>query len=175
MSNWTKQEELDQLRSWSRGRVLELGTWTGTSAKAWLQGKCEHLTCVDHFKGQPGNYSYMPACETEIGREAIKNELYANLSDFAGRWNLIEGQTSLVLPTLPLESFDVVFIDADHREGPVMRDIKAALTLVKPGGLICGHDFFEIGVQSAVRASFRQFIVGPVCLWSVHKACPSKA
>jgi len=41
----------------------------------------------------------------------------------------------------PKHYFDMVYIDANHRYKPVQQDIKAWLPLVKPGGIISGHDY----------------------------------
>jgi predicted O-methyltransferase YrrM len=48
---------------------------------------------------------------------------------------------------------DMVFIDGDHRYETVVKDIKKAFELLKPGGLICGHDYDHPnwpGVKQAV-------------------------
>lgn len=38
------------------------------------------------------------------------------------------------------KTFDVVFIDADHRYDAVINDIKAWEGKVRPGGILCGDD-----------------------------------
>ncbi len=50
------------------------------------------------------------------------------------------GWSSDVLPTLSLESFDLVYIDGDHSYQGVSADIEASGTLVNDGGIICGDD-----------------------------------
>jgi predicted O-methyltransferase YrrM len=47
-------------------------------------------------------------------------------------------------------SLDAVFIDADHSEEAVTRDIAAWLPKVKRGGVIAGHDVDQFGVAKAV-------------------------
>jgi len=55
------------------------------------------------------------------------------------------------------ETFDLVFIDADHQFKSVIEDIEAWLPKVRTGGIICGHDYFRTGdrpcsqVTSAVK------------------------
>lgn len=39
------------------------------------------------------------------------------------------------------QSLDFAFVDADHSYEAVLRDIKVWRTNVKPGGLLCGHDY----------------------------------
>lgn len=56
------------------------------------------------------------------------------------------------------ETFDLVFIDADHTEAAVRRDLAAWVPKVKPGGLISGHDYGSRrypGVTVAVNDFFR--------------------
>ncbi len=40
---------------------------------------------------------------------------------------------------------DFVYLDADHSYTAVQNDIEAWLPLVRPGGIICGHDFVSDG------------------------------
>ena len=54
------------------------------------------------------------------------------------------------------ESFDIIFIDADHNYNSVLEDINHWLPKIKKGGIICGHDFryTNPGVEQAVREVF---------------------
>lgn len=53
--------------------------------------------------------------------------------------------------------FDSIFIDADHNYAECRADIEAWRTLLKPGGLICGHDYWtqDVGVMDAVNEVFQ--------------------
>ena len=53
-----------------------------------------------------------------------------------------------MLPALPRNYFDLVFVDGDHSYAAVLADIQAAGGLIKDGGVLCGDDLerqsFEI-------------------------------
>jgi len=52
---------------------------------------------------------------------------------------------------------DFAFIDADHSEDAVSRDIAAWLPKVRSGGILTGHDYdnpLHVGVKPAVDAEF---------------------
>jgi predicted O-methyltransferase YrrM len=52
-------------------------------------------------------------------------------------------------------TFDLVFIDANHTYPAVVNDLKAWIPKVKPGGIIAGHDYGEpCGVKQAVDERF---------------------
>ncbi|MEE8312808.1 MAG: class I SAM-dependent methyltransferase [Myxococcota bacterium] len=56
------------------------------------------------------------------------------------------------------ETFDLVFVDADHSEESVLCDLQAWVPKVKRGGLITGHDYGSHnhpGVEVAVKTYFR--------------------
>ena len=36
---------------------------------------------------------------------------------------------------------DIVFIDGNHKYQPVLDDIEAWYPQIRPGGLLCGHDY----------------------------------
>lgn len=55
--------------------------------------------------------------------------------------------------------FDLVFIDADHKEEAVYKDITAWLPKIRVGGIICGHDYDNPehpGVRKAVDRFFEK-------------------
>jgi predicted O-methyltransferase YrrM len=60
-------------------------------------------------------------------------------------------------------SLDFVFIDAKHTYDCVKADIEAWRGKVKPGGIICGHDFSQAykGLILAVTEAFES--------WEVHR------
>ncbi len=51
-------------------------------------------------------------------------------------------------------SLDFVFIDGDHSEDAVRKDLAAWFSKVKPGGIFAGHDFYFPGVNKAVNEFF---------------------
>lgn len=76
---------------------------------------------------------------------------------------------------VPHHSLDLVFIDADHSYAAVKEDIENWVEKVRPGGVICGHDFCNPahrGVEKAVREIFGdavQEIPDPAFIWYVRK------
>lgn len=68
---------------------------------------------------------------------------------------------------------DFVFIDADHREEAVAKDIEVWQKCIRPGGYIGGHDYGKAkypGVKAAVDAAFGEENVrrGPGSIWWVQ-------
>lgn len=49
--------------------------------------------------------------------------------------------SSIALESLPENSLDVIYIDADHSYEGCKRDLDLAYRKVKSGGWICGHDY----------------------------------
>lgn len=129
--------------------VLEIGSWKGLSTSII----CRHiqkisgsrLVCIDHWK-------YNEGAGEDFERLARAKDVFAIF-----RTNMeILGFNEIVKPffgsssNLDLfqkESFDLIFIDGDHRYSAFSADLKNALRLVKPGGVICGDD----GEMSAVN------------------------
>ena len=73
------------------------------------------------------------------------------------RFDFIEGDSADVAATFADETFDIVFVDADHSEASVRRDVAAWRPKVKKGGVLSGHDYGSKnhpGVKIAVDDMF---------------------
>jgi SAM-dependent methyltransferase len=69
------------------------------------------------------------------------------------RVNVLQGESAAVLPNLP-PVFDLIFIDGDHSREAVLADAEKATNLLRPGGVLCFHDFrspADPGVTKAVE------------------------
>ena len=40
-----------------------------------------------------------------------------------------------------ISKFDFIFIDGDHRYSQVVKDVRNSYNVLKPGGILAGHDF----------------------------------
>eukprot|EP00931_Biecheleriopsis_adriatica_P118591 TRINITY_DN93956_c0_g1_i1.p1 TRINITY_DN93956_c0_g1~~TRINITY_DN93956_c0_g1_i1.p1 ORF type:complete len:401 (+),score=63.91 TRINITY_DN93956_c0_g1_i1:26-1228(+) len=72
------------------------------------------------------------------------------------------------------ESLDLVFIDGDHRLESVIADIEAWWPVIRPGGILSGHDFaitfpgvVEAAIRFAMETELRLFIAPEV--WWIQK------
>jgi len=61
--------------------------------------------------------------------------------EYGDRFTIIQGWSIEVAKTIPDESLDFVFIDANHAFEFVVADIAAWAPKVRKGGIIYGHDF----------------------------------
>ena len=71
---------------------------------------------------------------------------------------------------------DFVFIDADHSKSGVLADLRGWWPVVRPGGLLCGHDWGIHGVKPAleewlptVGASTADIVRGEDMTWFLKK------
>ena len=73
---------------------------------------------------------------------------------FGGRYKIMRMTSVEAAETFPQKSLDWVFLDGDHSYEAVKADIQAWTPKVRPGGLICGHDYRDemgFGVIQAVH------------------------
>jgi hypothetical protein len=130
-------------------RIVEIGSWMGRSTRAFADniGPDGIVYAVDTWEGSPecGQMEKLPI-------DWIYDQFKVNMRDHLGSdgMGLVRATktTSLNMAAIlethkiePCEKFDLVFIDASHDYEDVKADILAWLPLVKPGGIICGHDY----------------------------------
>lgn len=128
---WLTEAEGRKLAEMAEGkRVLEIGCYEGRSTICMAQ-TARHVDTVDPFDGRG----------TTDERDTLDCFRY-NLEHYelTGMVKVHVGTTEDVAPLLK-PGYDLVFIDGDHSHEAVRRDIKAAVSLLAPGGLLAFHDY----------------------------------
>lgn len=116
-------------------RILEIGSWFGGGSTSILQKYAQRLVCVDHWQGN----------ENDTHRElAATTDPYAifrgNIKRFSEKVIAVHSNSKDALELFGDETFDVVFIDGDHRYEQTCIDIASSKRLLTAGGILCGHD-----------------------------------
>lgn len=144
----------------------EIGCWQGRSATAVAGGlpPPSQLLLVDNFSGPTTRE--MPnqaACRQRIEAAMTAMRIFAPGIEVS----LAVGDSATLAAPYPDGTFDVVFIDGDHKYEKVVADIRSWRAKLKAGGLLCGHDFTnKCGVEPAVRELLPQFAQVPeTSLW----------
>lgn len=92
--------------------------------------------------------------------------------DRCAMWRMLSKQAASDIGCLT-RPIDMVFIDAAHDYDNCVADIKAWWPLVRPGGMLCGHDYQHNfpGVMRAVAKAFPliRVAVCPDSVWVVQK------
>lgn len=154
-----------QKRARKRSRIIEVGVWKGrtTALLARSAPWSARIWAVDNWRGTPddeGQHALYSEQADETG-DAVYYEFYKNLETpiQAGRVFPVRMDSVAAADHLLAQygrTFDMVFLDADHRYEAVRADIVAYSRLLIPGGLLCGHDYSERwpGVVQAVDEFF---------------------
>lgn len=156
---------------------VEVGCYLGRSAAFMLveianSGKPIIFHAVDHFLGSPDEQNHLDEAKANGG--SLRPAFEKNLGEI--RWHpgftIHQGESTEVAVDFFIESADFVFIDACHAEEAVYADIAAWWPVVKPGGVLAGHDYGYESVSRAVRRFFGERTPerknGETC-WSVRK------
>lgn len=137
-------------------RGVEVGVAFG-SMSIWLTRLLPsvRMICVDPFIGydpQDGMSDIMSNSGDDV-EQLVRWRFATEKHD---RLELRRQTSKQAAPGVADQSQDFVFIDADHRYEAVLEDIGLWRPKVRPGGLLCGHDFCDgwPGVVAAVRDTF---------------------
>ena len=128
---------LEQFKSKPNINYLEIGIFEGRSMFWMLENiltnSTAKVTGIDVFL-----------------REDIKKTYYANLelSGLSDKVTTIEDYSQLAMRKLPLESFDIVYIDGSHVMNDVLEDAVLSWRLVKKGGILIFDDYCHLAYSS---------------------------
>ena len=123
--------------------MLEVGSFAGESALMFYDsGKFKSITCVDVWQD----------------KHAAERMAYAEKSFNERVGDKVIKIKSAFTESINLPKFDFIYIDADHNYESVKQDIILAKKLIKPNGIIAGHDYRETyqGVIKAVKEEFSE-------------------
>ncbi len=150
----------------NKGVVVEIGVWQGRSlCSVASQIKEKNLTvyAVDTFEGTPG----VQVVHNAEGK--LQQIFEENLEHFNIRPHVtILRNTSEVAAQSFTEFADLIFIDGEHSEEQVIKDIQSWLPRLAPDGVLAGHDYSFVGtfVQKALPEGVTiQIIPGSDVWW----------
>jgi len=135
---------------------LEIGSFAGESAELFLaSGKFGVLYCVDPWSDE---------------QEAVHKAEFRFDGRHSQDGRVIKCKGILKDHFRQLPEMDFIYIDGDHKYVPVMRDIGQAMLLLKPGGILAGHDCAEYcpGVVRAVDEYFNEVMKLKDSSWMVR-------
>lgn len=156
---WMHNDELAWLaaRAQEARSIIEVGCWKGKSTLALADNTPGRVYAVDHWNGSAGD----PHCEElrRRGPDCIFEDFQRNMGPriAAGRVRPMRMESKVAAWQFQPVSADFVFLDGDHRYDGVRQDIDLYAALVKPGGILAGHDYGireHPGVKRAVDERF---------------------
>jgi predicted O-methyltransferase YrrM len=133
-------------------KVVEVGVHAGSLTIRLLRETDATVWAVDHWQGVPEDplQAYMEEAGSIESRFLTRTKEYHG----GGRLRVMRmDSVEAACRVLAQEgrTIDLVFIDADHRYEAVRDDIQAWLPCIRPGGILCGHDYHWPGVKRAVE------------------------
>jgi hypothetical protein len=160
--------------NWTKG--AELGVHDGVNFKYLVQN-CPNLELigVDLYEAQPDNNGPEKWTPGENGHlwkhEDYYNDVKSFCEKYPGKAHIFKDYTTNVADKFENETFDFVFVDADHGYEGCLRDIKAWAPKVKKGGRVIGHDIHFPSVKQAVTEYFGEnsWHVEDDFIWWVEK------
>lgn len=138
--NWNETAILAALvNSGTPEVMIEFGCNQGITAKRLL----ENVPTLEKYIGidVPNDHVTTLACQSS--EVPMMAGCYAAIDD---RFSILLSPSKHITADA-LEPCDAVFIDGDHSSAAVAHESKLARTLVRPGGIICWHDYGNPAVE----------------------------
>lgn len=149
--------------------AVEIGTFEGRTARWLLENILvhpnSHLHCIDpyHYEGR-----------TELKTvDRAKDLAQRNLAAFADRCTIHHDYSYNVLPVMPDDWFDLIYVDGDHSAAACFYDMCHAYRMLKPGGIvivddIAGHEREKWGANCPLVAvnTFMQLGLAAEMIWT---------
>lgn len=138
------------------GQGAEVGVERGNFSRHLLDHwEGEKLHLIDAWRHLDG---YQDICNlSDEGHAIAYEQCLESLSRHVGRYEIHQQLSADAAECFADESLDFVYLDANHSHESSGHDIRVWWPKVRPGGVLCGHDFLDgqleqgdFGVRSAV-------------------------
>jgi predicted O-methyltransferase YrrM len=145
-----------------KGIAVELGSWHGRSTIAIRDALPESasLFAVDMFSGN---------CLAAGAFDPSELDRFQANTEGHGAIQAVIDESAAAATGFADGSIDMVFVDADHSYPAIRADLLAWAPKLKPGGLMCGHDWGWVGVRVAVRELYGSVSVFE-SIWHTRRA-----
>ena len=131
----------------------EIGTEHGSYAERMCKANPQlHLHCIDPYLALPYYDGYKEQKEVDSFYEIAKNKL--------AKYNctIIKKSSMEAVKEFSPNSLDFVFIDGNHYFEFVINDMIYWSRVVKPGGIVYGHDYSDqFDVKDAVQVYMKVY------------------
>jgi hypothetical protein len=147
---WMKEADLKVIEKLARqvptkGTIVDVGSFLGRSTVAWASSApSATVHCIDKWptKGwfESPNLSGNPVPAGDLGLYTGSYKgTFCKLTGLCE--NIVPHQGSSTSPTWSLDNLDLVFLDAAQTLTGLSAELRFWYPRVRPGGLLCGHDF----------------------------------
>lgn len=135
--------------------ILEVGTFKGRSAKVLSKNTPGTLVCCDPWGTEKyifdnGHFTGINTDVLHVFKQNLEKEIASR------KVRIVQGKF-LEYPWPSNFRPDFIFLDGDHRYEIVKQEIELAKKMIKPGGILAGHDYGDQhwpGVKVAVDEAF---------------------
>jgi len=118
---------------------VKLGEYSEELLRTW---RGRRLISIDSWPVAPGADPDDPVLGV-AAQESYLAETRRRLAPFGERSEIRRRDSLEAAAEIDPGSLDFVYIDAAHEYEPVRDDIEAWHGRVRPGGLLCGHDYYD--------------------------------
>jgi predicted O-methyltransferase YrrM len=127
-------------------QFLEIGSFEGQSACWLFENVLTHpasrLTCIDLFDSVERKLSLFATHTDSFGMSYYQRFLHnINVAQAKDRVHIIADSSAHALRSLPLNSYDFIYIDGSHLAKDVIRDTILAWDLLKCDGILIFDDY----------------------------------
>lgn len=123
-------------------RALEVGCFEGAATLFFLHkiltGKGSNIDVVDVFEG---DMVYGDPPHLTRSMAGLLDRFKENIEGHEGRVEIHKGPSWRVLPTLPEDAYDFIYVDASHLSIDALEDAVLSFRLLKPGGIMFFDDY----------------------------------
>lgn len=131
-------------------KVLEIGSYRGGSTvaigHAALQRNLQ-IYCVDKWAAYHDQSDFINFDRKHLDDMRILGEFVRNTDFIKERLCMLRGEAASFNEILGSGIFSMIFVDGAHDYFSVVDDIIFSLKVIKPGGMLCGHDYHSAGLD----------------------------